>query len=74
MFNEHPQYENYIDYWIYCMKGYLSEEACHYLDCTLQSTFEYDIVCVCGERDRYRERERERNALFNDALNTFYLR
>ena len=39
------------------MKCYLSEEACHYLDCTLQSTFEYDIVCVCGERDRYRERE-----------------
>ena len=36
-------------------------------------------MCVCvrereRERDRERERERERNVLFNDALNTFYLR
>ena len=36
-------------------------------------------VCVC-ERERERERERESegrkegNVLFNDALNTFYLR
>ena len=28
-------------------------------------------VCV---RERERERERERDALFNDTLNTFYLR
>ena len=26
------------------------------------------------EKERERERERERNVLFNDALNTFYLR
>ena len=26
------------------------------------------------EEERERERERERNVLFNDALNTFYLR
>ena len=34
-------------------------------------------VCVCErerEREIERERERERYVLFNDALNTFYLR
>ena len=37
----------------------------------------YVSVCVC-ERERVREREcvnvKEGNVLFNDALNTFYLR
>ena len=33
------------------------------------------LVCVCVcEREREIERERERDVLFNDALNTFYLR
>ena len=32
-------------------------------------------VCVCErETEREREREKEGNVLFNDALNTFYLR
>ena len=32
------------------------------------------ILIVRKEREREREREREINVLFNDALNTFYLR
>ena len=35
----------------------------------LQYSISY--FCLCG---LFRERERERNVLFNDALNTFYLR
>ena len=33
-----------------------------------------ELVLSIGNRERERERERERNVLFNDALNTFYLR
>ena len=32
------------------------------------------IGCLNHGRERERERERERDVLFNDALNTFYLR
>ena len=33
-----------------------------------------DLDIIVGERERERERERKKNVLFNDALNTFYLR
>ena len=39
---------------------------------TLADTTE--TVTIRGLQPTYAERERERNVLFNDALNTFYLR
>ena len=33
-----------------------------------------NMIVLLGEKNNFKERERERNVLFNDALNTFYLR
>ena len=33
-----------------------------------------NMIVLLGEKIFFKERERERNVLFNDALNTFYLR
>ena len=52
---------------------YLTTHSTHFIYGYVASDIWYRTTQIARE-ERERERERERNVLFNDALNTFYLR